>query len=74
MSTSKVRIARRRVANLVFSGFCVGVTAIALIFLAAILWSLLRQGIGGLNLDVFIKSTPAPGSQGGWPTPSSARS
>ena len=65
MSTSKVRIARRRVANLVFSGFCVGVTAIALIFLAAILWSLLRQGIGGLNLDVFIKSTPAPGSQGG---------
>ena len=65
MSTSKVRIARRRVANLAFSGFCIAVTAVALIFLAAILWSLLRQGIGGLNLDVFIKSTPAPGSQGG---------
>jgi phosphate transport system permease protein len=65
VSTSKVRIARRRVANLAFSGFCIAVTAVALIFLAAILWSLLRQGIGGLNLDVFIKSTPAPGSQGG---------
>ena len=38
MSTSKVRIARRRVANLAFSGFCIAVTAVALIFLAAILW------------------------------------
>jgi phosphate transport system permease protein len=65
VSASKIRIARRRVTNLVFSGFCIAVTAIALIFLAAILWSLLSQGIGGLNLDVFIKSTPAPGSQGG---------
>jgi phosphate transport system permease protein len=62
---SKVRIARRRVANLAFSSFCVAVTGVALIFLAAILWSLLTQGIGGLNLDVFTKSTPAPGSQGG---------
>ena len=65
MSMSKVRIARRRIANLAFSSFCVAVTGVALIFLAAILWSLLSQGIGGLNLDVFIKSTPAPGSQGG---------
>ena len=65
MSMSKVRIARRRVANLAFSSFCVAVTGVALIFLAAILWSLLTQGIGGLNLDVFTKSTPAPGSQGG---------
>jgi phosphate transport system permease protein len=62
---SKVRIARRRIANLAFSSFCVAVTGVALIFLAAILWSLLTQGIGGLNLDVFTKSTPAPGSQGG---------
>ncbi len=65
MSTSRVRIVWRRVSNLVFSGFCIAVTAVALIFLAAILWSLLSQGIGGLNLDVFVKSTPAPGSQGG---------
>lgn len=65
MSTSKVRVARRRATNLAFSGFCVGVTGVALIFLAAILWSLLSQGIGGLNLDVFTLSTPAPGSKGG---------
>ena len=65
MSVSNVRVARRRITNLLFSGFCVGVTVVALVALAAILWSLLRQGLGGLNLDVFIKSTPAPGSPGG---------
>jgi len=65
MSVSAARIARRRVGNIVFSGFCIAVTAVALIALAAILWSLLSQGVGGLNLDVFVKSTPAPGSKGG---------
>jgi phosphate transport system permease protein len=65
VSTSTVKVARRRITNLVFTGFCWVVTAVALIFLAAILWSLLKNGLGGLNLDVFIKSTPAPGSKGG---------
>jgi phosphate transport system permease protein len=65
MSVSAARIARRRVANIVFSAFCAAVTVVALIALAAILWSLLTQGLGGLNLDVFTKSTPAPGSKGG---------
>ena len=64
-TASGVRVARRRIINSAFQVFCVAVTGIALIALAAILWSLLSQGIGGLNLDVFIKSTPAPGSQGG---------
>lgn len=65
MSVSAARIARRRAANLVFEGFCWAVTALALAALAAILWSLLRQGVGGLTLDIFTKSTPAPGSPGG---------
>jgi phosphate transport system permease protein len=65
MSVSAVRVARRRAANIAFSVFCVVVTGVALVFLAAILWSLLSQGVGHLNLDVFIKSTPAPGSEGG---------
>lgn len=65
MSVSSARIARRRVANLIFSAFCVAVTAVALVALAAILWSLVRQGAGGLNLDVFTKVTPAPGTPGG---------
>ena len=65
MTVSTARVARRRIVNVVFQTFCIAVTGVALVALAAILWSLLRQGIGGLNLDVFIRSTPAPGSRGG---------
>jgi phosphate transport system permease protein len=65
MSVSTVRVARRRAADIGFSVFCYVVTGLALIALAAILWSLVIQGVGGLNLDVFVKSTPAPGSKGG---------
>lgn len=55
----------RRVANLAFLAFAWTATALALTALAALLWSLVSQGIGGLDLAVFTKSTPAPGSQGG---------
>jgi phosphate transport system permease protein len=65
MTISTARLARRRAVDIVFKIFCVVVTALALIALAAILWSLLTQGIGGLNLDVLTRSTPAPGSRGG---------
>jgi phosphate transport system permease protein len=65
MAASVAKVARRRITDVVFKGFCVVVTAVALIALAAILWSLLTQGLGGLNLDVFTLSTPAPGSRGG---------
>ena len=58
-------VARRRLANIVFNTFCVVVTAVALAALATILWSLLGKGLHGMNLDVFTKSTPAPGSAGG---------
>jgi phosphate transport system permease protein len=64
-AASAAKIARRRITDLVFTGFCIAVTLVALAALAAILWSLLSQGLGGLNLDVFTKSTPAPGSKGG---------
>jgi len=63
--TSEARVVRRRITNIAFQAFCILVTAIALIALAAILWSLLTQGIGGLDLAVFTLSTPAPGSPGG---------
>jgi phosphate transport system permease protein len=63
MSTAKQ--ARRRVGDVSFKVFCWVVTALALVALAAILWSLLVQGLGGLDLAVFTKSTPAPGSPGG---------
>jgi phosphate transport system permease protein len=59
------RVLQRRLANSAFSLGCYAVTAIALAFLAAILWSLLSQGVGGLNLEIFTLDTPAPGSEGG---------
>jgi phosphate transport system permease protein len=65
MTVSTLKIARRRAANVVFSVFCWLVTGVALIALCAILWSLLSQGVAGINLDVFTLSTPAPGSRGG---------
>ena len=65
MSVSSAKIARRRVTNLIFEGFCLAITALALLALAAILWTLLQKGVGGINLDVFTMSTPAPGSRGG---------
>jgi len=73
MAVSSARVATRRISNSLFVGFCWLVTGMALAALAAILWSLLSQGLGGLDVAVFTKSTPAPGSPGAWPTPSSAR-
>jgi len=55
----------RNLSNLVFLAFCWAATAVALIALAAILWTLVREGVGGLEIEVFTKSTPAPGSEGG---------
>jgi phosphate transport system permease protein len=65
MTATTAKVARRRVANTLFEGFCWLITLVALVALAAILWTLLQKGIGGLNLDVFTMSTPAPGSRGG---------
>ena len=55
----------RKSSNAAFVVFCAVTTVIALGALAAILYSLLRQGLGGLNLAVFTMSTPAAGSPGG---------
>jgi phosphate transport system permease protein len=55
----------RRVGDTAFLAFCWIATGTALLALAAILWSLVNQGAAGLDLDVFTRSTPAPGSKGG---------
>jgi phosphate transport system permease protein len=62
---SAAKLVRRRLGDVVFKVFCILVTALALVALAAILWSLLSQGLGGLNLDVFTKRTMSTGSHGG---------
>jgi phosphate transport system permease protein len=62
---SAAKLARRKVGDVVFKVFCVVVTVLALAALAAILWSLLSQGLAGLNPHILTRSTPAPGSPGG---------
>lgn len=59
------RRARRSLANYLFVGFCTLSAALAVTALAAILVSLLVNGLGGLDLQVFTTSTPAPGADGG---------
>lgn len=65
MAVSAARIAGRRVSNAVFITFCYFVTGIALVFLAAVLWTLLAKGMAGISLDTFTMDTPAAGSRGG---------
>lgn len=62
---ASARKVRRTLANGVFVLFCSAATLVALGALAAILYSLVGQGIGGLDAAIFTKSTPAPGSPGG---------
>jgi phosphate transport system permease protein len=59
------RAGRRKLANTLFVSFCVVAAALSILTLAAILFSLVVNGVGGLNLHVFTKDTPAPGSIGG---------
>lgn len=63
MSAARYQI--RRVNNAVFLALSLSATAIALVALSLILWSLLQLGFGALSLDVFTKTTPPPGEKGG---------
>jgi phosphate transport system permease protein len=56
---------RRKAASAAFTGFCWFAAALSLLALIGILWSLLANGLGGIDLAVFTRSTPAPGSEGG---------
>jgi phosphate transport system permease protein len=58
-------IGRRRIKAAVALGASGVATLIGLAFLAAILWTLISRGIGGLSWSVFTQTTPAPGSSGG---------
>jgi phosphate transport system permease protein len=55
----------RRIGNVAFIGACGLATIVALGALVLILWSLVTQGVGGLDLKVFTMTQPAPGSEGG---------
>ncbi len=57
--------ARRRAVNTTVLGLSFAATAFGLVWLAAILWTLLQNGIPAINFGIFTQSTPAPGSAGG---------
>src|ERR1700678_733846 len=65
MAVSARLVATRRMTNALFVGFCGLVTLIALTALGLILYSLVAQGLGGMNLEIFTKDTPAAGTPGG---------
>lgn len=56
---------RRRLTATIALGASGVATLIGLAFLAAILWTLVARGLGGLSWHVFTQTTPAPGSNGG---------
>jgi phosphate transport system permease protein len=56
---------RRKVMNVVALSLSGVATLIGLAFLAAILWTLLKNGIAGMSAPIFTQSTPPPGSAGG---------
>ncbi|HME26273.1 MAG TPA: phosphate ABC transporter permease PstA [Acetobacteraceae bacterium] len=56
---------RRGRTNLIIQVLCVLATAIGLLLLASILFTLLWRGVGGISLNVFTRMTLPPGSNGG---------
>ena len=62
---STVLIARRKAVNAFFVVLCWIAAAIALAMLAAILFSRIKEGSAGMNLQIFTMDTPAAGSVGG---------
>lgn len=59
------RATTRKIINGAFVAACTVATFFALAALVLILWTLVKNGLGGLNIDVFTMTQPAPGSRGG---------
>jgi len=55
----------RKLTNVVALALSVCATSVGLLFLGAILWTLLKNGIAGMSLRLFTQMTPPPGSDGG---------
>ncbi len=56
---------RRQMANRVVLGLSLAATTLGLFWLAAILFTLLANGLVALSADLFTQMTPPPGSRGG---------
>ena len=57
--------ARRRVVNGIVMALSTAATALGLLWLVLVLWTLLANGIGALGPAMFSQMTPPPGSSGG---------
>jgi len=55
----------RKFKNHCFYWLSIISACIGLLVLASILWTLISEGLKGINLDLFTEITPGPGSQGG---------
>lgn len=58
-------IARRYLVNRIALTLSLLSAFVGLTVLGSILWTLLSQGLGAINLDIFTQMTPPPGSKGG---------
>ena len=56
---------RRRATNTIVLTLSLIATAVGLVWLGAILWTLLYNGLGAISLKMFTEITPPPGSDGG---------
>jgi phosphate transport system permease protein len=56
---------RRRATNYAALTIAMGAAAFGLFWLIAILWTLLYNGLGAINISLFTEMTPPPGSAGG---------
>ncbi len=56
---------RRRATNYAALTIAMAAAAFGLFWLIAILWTLIYNGVGALNLALFTEMTPPPGSTGG---------
>lgn len=56
---------RRKLKNTIAMALSMVATALGLFFLAAILWTLLWNGLGAMRPSIFLENTPPPGSDGG---------
>jgi phosphate transport system permease protein len=59
------RVQSRRFVDIMVTILSLAVTAIVLSVLAAILWTLVSNGLGAMKPSLFTESTPPPGSAGG---------
>jgi len=62
---NKLLIRRRKASNTIALSMAVGAAAFGMFWLVAILWTLFANGLGAIDLDIFTKMTPPPGSSGG---------